>query len=85
MYVCMYVCVYIYIYIYIYTKDSGKSVRIANFLCAGNYTVSGDKQACAKLVEIAKPEFKAYIYIYIYRERDTYRYVYIYIYIYTYI
>jgi len=41
------------------SADSGKSVQIANYLCKGNYTVSGDKEACAKLVEIAKPEFKA--------------------------
>ena len=34
-------------------------IQIANYLCKGNYTVSGDKEACAKLVEIAKPEFKA--------------------------
>nr|AQS99292.1 Acyl carrier protein s-malonyltransacylase [Gambierdiscus polynesiensis] len=39
--------------------DAVDSVQIANFLCKGNYTVSGDKEACAKLVEIAKPEFKA--------------------------
>jgi [acyl-carrier-protein] S-malonyltransferase len=38
---------------------SGKSVQIANYLCKGNYTVSGDKEACAKVVEIAKPDFKA--------------------------
>ncbi|CAE7564514.1 fabD [Symbiodinium natans] len=38
---------------------SGKRVQIANFLCKGNYTVSGDKEACAKLAEIAKPDFKA--------------------------
>nr|AQS99264.1 Acyl carrier protein s-malonyltransacylase [Gambierdiscus excentricus] len=41
------------------SEDSGKTVQIANFLCKGNYTVSGDKEACEKLVEIAKPEFKA--------------------------
>jgi len=41
------------------SEQSGKSVKIANYLCTGNYTVSGDKEACAKLVEIAKPEFKA--------------------------
>lgn len=41
------------------SADSGKSVQIANYLCKGNYTVSGDKEACAKLAEIAKPEFKA--------------------------
>merc|ERR1719335_516320 len=38
---------------------SGKKVAIANYLCKGNYTISGDKEACAKAVEIAKPEFKA--------------------------
>ncbi|CAE8641967.1 unnamed protein product [Polarella glacialis] len=41
------------------TELSGKQIRIANYLCNGNYTVSGDKVACAKLVEIAKPDFKA--------------------------
>merc|ERR1719277_1238856 len=40
------------------SADSGKKVQIANYLCKGNYTVSGDKEACAKLAEIAKPEFK---------------------------
>merc|ERR1719389_1070847 len=38
---------------------SGKEVRIANYLCKGNYAISGDKQACEKAIEIAKPEFKA--------------------------
>lgn len=37
----------------------GKKVQIANYLCKGNYTVSGDKEACATLAEIAKPKFKA--------------------------
>jgi len=41
------------------SEQSGKLVRIANYLCKGNYTVSGDKAACDKLVEIAKPQFKA--------------------------
>merc|ERR1712014_514733 len=41
------------------SADSGKSIQIANYLCKGNYTVSGDKAACEKLIEIAKPEFKA--------------------------
>jgi len=41
------------------SDDSGKKVQIANYLCKGNYTVSGAKEACAKLAEIAKPEFKA--------------------------
>lgn len=38
---------------------TGQRIQIANYLCKGNYTVSGDKEACAKLAEIAKPEFKA--------------------------
>merc|ERR1719188_2447311 len=38
---------------------SGKPVQIANYLCKGNYTVSGDKEVCAKVVEIAKKDFKA--------------------------
>lgn len=38
---------------------TGQRIQIANYLCKGNYTVSGDKDACAKLAEIAKPEFKA--------------------------
>mmetsp|Transcript_25465 Transcript_25465/g.58705 ORF Transcript_25465/g.58705 Transcript_25465/m.58705 type:complete len:381 (-) Transcript_25465:163-1305(-) len=41
------------------SKDSGAKVQIANYLCKGNYTVSGDTAACQKLIEIAKPEFKA--------------------------
>ncbi|CAK0882572.1 unnamed protein product, partial [Prorocentrum cordatum] len=42
------------------SEQSGKLVRIANYLCKGNYLkVSGDKAACDKLVEIAKPQFKA--------------------------
>ncbi|CAE7791093.1 unnamed protein product [Symbiodinium microadriaticum] len=41
------------------SEDSGKKIQVANYLCKGNYTVSGDKEACAKLAEIAKPEFKA--------------------------
>jgi len=38
---------------------SGKKVQIANYLCKGNYTVSGDKEACAVVVDIAKKDFKA--------------------------
>jgi len=34
-------------------------VRIANFLCNGNYAVSGSVSAIAKVQEIAKPDFKA--------------------------
>lgn len=35
------------------------SVRIANYLCNGNYAVSGSVSAIDKVAEIAKPEFKA--------------------------
>merc|ERR1719183_88300 len=38
---------------------SGEKIQIANYLCAGNYAVSGAKSACAKVAEIAKPDFKA--------------------------
>ncbi|KAJ1484545.1 malonyl-CoA:ACP transacylase [Baffinella frigidus] len=38
---------------------SGSPIQIANYLCPGNYAVSGSKIACAKVAEIAKPEFKA--------------------------
>merc|ERR1719362_78468 len=41
------------------SKQSGKTVQIANYLCKGNYTVSGDQAACDTLMEIAKPSFKA--------------------------
>lgn len=41
------------------TERSGSQVQIANLLCKGNYAVSGDSKACALLMEIAKPEFKA--------------------------
>lgn len=34
-------------------------VQLANLLCPGNYVVSGSKEACAIVAEIAKPEFKA--------------------------
>lgn len=37
----------------------GNDVRIANYLCPGNYAVSGAIPALEKLEEIAKPEFKA--------------------------
>lgn len=36
----------------------GQGVRIANFLCPGNYAVSGGVQGCEVLERIAKPEFK---------------------------
>eukprot|EP00961_Rhodomonas_salina_P246391 3329252-Rhodomonas_salina.2 len=38
---------------------AGEPIQIANYLCPGNYAVSGAKSACAKVAEIAKPEFKA--------------------------
>mmetsp|Transcript_26244 Transcript_26244/g.78712 ORF Transcript_26244/g.78712 Transcript_26244/m.78712 type:complete len:347 (+) Transcript_26244:97-1137(+) len=38
---------------------SGGSVEIANYLCNGNYAVSGDMKAIDCVSEIAKPEFKA--------------------------
>merc|ERR1719247_1678740 len=40
-------------------KASGESVGIANYLCPGNYACSGATPAIEKLMEIAKPEFKA--------------------------
>jgi [acyl-carrier-protein] S-malonyltransferase len=40
-------------------EKSGKSIRIANYLCNGNYAVSGASEACDVVAEIAKPEFKA--------------------------
>lgn len=41
------------------SERSGEKVQIANFLCKGNYAVSGASAACDTLAEIAKPEFKA--------------------------
>ena len=41
------------------SEQSGGKIQMANLLCKGNYAVSGDASACAKLMEIAKPEFKA--------------------------
>lgn len=41
------------------SAQSGKKIQLANLLCNGNYAVSGDLEACAKVEEIAKPEFKA--------------------------
>ena len=40
-------------------EKSGKSIQIANYLCNGNYAVSGAAEACDVVAEIAKPEFKA--------------------------
>ena len=41
------------------SEQSGKDVRVANYLCNGNYAVSGAIEAIEKVEEIAKPEFKA--------------------------
>lgn len=41
------------------SEKSGDKVQIANYLCKGNYAVSGATQACEVVAEIAKPEFKA--------------------------
>lgn len=41
------------------SEKSGKKIQIANYLCSGNYAVSGASEACAVVSEIAKPEYKA--------------------------
>jgi [acyl-carrier-protein] S-malonyltransferase len=41
------------------SNKSGDKVQIANFLCNGNYAVSGSSKACDVVSEIAKPDFKA--------------------------
>mmetsp|Transcript_452 Transcript_452/g.614 ORF Transcript_452/g.614 Transcript_452/m.614 type:complete len:353 (+) Transcript_452:154-1212(+) len=41
------------------SEKSGEKIQIANFLCNGNYAVSGASAACEKVGELAKPEFKA--------------------------
>jgi [acyl-carrier-protein] S-malonyltransferase len=41
------------------SEKSGEQIQIANYLCSGNYAVSGAKAACETVTEIAKPEFKA--------------------------
>jgi [acyl-carrier-protein] S-malonyltransferase len=41
------------------SEISGESIRIANFLCNGNYAVSGSSKACDVVADIAKPDFKA--------------------------
>ncbi|KAF8822909.1 acyl transferase domain-containing protein, S-malonyltransferase [Cardiosporidium cionae] len=38
---------------------SSEPIQIANFLCKGNYVVSGSTAACEALERIAKPQFKA--------------------------
>lgn len=35
------------------------AIQVANYLCPGNYAVSGSMEACDIVAEIAKPEFKA--------------------------
>ncbi|KAL3940841.1 MAG: hypothetical protein SGBAC_004691 [Bacillariaceae sp.] len=41
------------------SEKSGEKVQIANYLCKGNYAVSGASKACDVVAEIAKPDFKA--------------------------
>jgi [acyl-carrier-protein] S-malonyltransferase len=41
------------------SEKSGEQVQIANYLCKGNYAVSGASKACDSVTELAKPEFKA--------------------------
>lgn len=41
------------------SEQSGEKIQIANYLCNGNYAVSGSLKACDKVAEIAKPDFKA--------------------------
>ena len=41
------------------SEKSGAKIQIANYLCKGNYAVSGGSAACDTVAEIAKPDFKA--------------------------
>lgn len=43
------------------TKEVGEenAVQIANYLCKGNYAVSGSVEGCDVIERIAKPDFKA--------------------------
>jgi [acyl-carrier-protein] S-malonyltransferase len=41
------------------SEKSGEPIQIANYLCNGNYAVSGGMKACDAVSELAKPEFKA--------------------------
>ncbi|CAB9526441.1 Probable malonyl-CoA-acyl carrier protein transacylase, mitochondrial [Seminavis robusta] len=41
------------------SEKSGEEIQIANYLCKGNYAVSGASAACDSVAELAKPEFKA--------------------------
>eukprot|EP00923_Selenidium_pygospionis_P039421 GHVN01068547.1.p2 GENE.GHVN01068547.1~~GHVN01068547.1.p2 ORF type:complete len:359 (+),score=37.67 GHVN01068547.1:2889-3965(+) len=40
-------------------EETGESLEIANYLCPGNYVLSGGSKACLHAAQIAKPEFKA--------------------------
>jgi len=39
--------------------ETGEPIRIANYLCNGNYAVSGSEAACDVVEKIAKPDFGA--------------------------
>lgn len=39
--------------------ESGQGVQIANYLCPGNYAISGGIAGCEAAEKIAKPDFKA--------------------------
>jgi [acyl-carrier-protein] S-malonyltransferase len=41
------------------SEKSGAKVQIANYLCKGNYAVSGESAACEVVNELAKPDFGA--------------------------
>lgn len=41
------------------SEKSSEKIQIANYLCNGNYAVSGSSKACEVVNELAKPEFKA--------------------------
>lgn len=41
------------------SETSGEKIAIANYLCNGNYAVSGSKKACEVVASIAKPDFGA--------------------------
>lgn len=41
------------------SEKSGESIQIANYLCNGNYAVSGSTKACGVVSELAKPDFGA--------------------------
>lgn len=40
-------------------EKSGEKIAIANYLCKGNYAVSGGSKACEAVKALAKPEFGA--------------------------